>query len=207
MEAAFDALGDRVPLVISGTITDASGRTLSGQTVEAFWTSVDARAADRRRAQLRAGRAPAARPHRGPRRGSRASRSAPTRTPACPTSSAATTSSPATTAELLGQYARDGLVNIVGGCCGTTPAHVRAIAEAVAGVAPRAIPVIERKTRLSGLQALTIPQPGGVFVNVGERTNVTGSRKFARLILEDRFDEARRGRPPAGRGRRPARST
>jgi 5-methyltetrahydrofolate--homocysteine methyltransferase len=97
---------------------------------------------------------------------------------------------PPETSALLGAFARDGLVNVVGGCCGTTPAHVRAIAEAVAGVAPRVIPKIERKTRLSGLEPLEIPLPGGSFVNVGERTNVTGSRKFARLILEDRYEEA-----------------
>ena len=93
-------------------------------------------------------------------------------------------------AETLGEFARDGLVNIVGSCCGSTPAHVRAIAEAVAGQRPRIAPEIEPATRLSGLQAMTIPGPGGSFVNVGERTNVTGSRKFAKLILEDRFEEA-----------------
>ena len=94
VEAAYDAAGDRIPLIISGTITDASGRTLSGQTVEAFWTSVDARSADRRGAQLRARRAPAPRATSPTSRGSPGSRSAPTRTPGCRTSSAATTSSP-----------------------------------------------------------------------------------------------------------------
>jgi 5-methyltetrahydrofolate--homocysteine methyltransferase len=97
---------------------------------------------------------------------------------------------PDTMAATIGGFARDGLVNIAGGCCGTTPAHVRAIADAVAGHPPRIIPDVPVATRLSGLEPLTIPPPGGVFVNVGERTNVTGSRKFARLVLEDRFDEA-----------------
>ncbi len=88
---------------------------------------------------------------------------------------------PAEMAEVIGEFARDGLVNIVGSCCGSTPAHVRAIAAAVAGQPPRIAPVIEPATRLSGLLPMTIPGPGGSFVNVGERTNVTGSRKFARL--------------------------
>ena len=189
VEAAYDAAGDRIPLVISGTITDASGRTLSGQTVEAFWTSVmharpiavglncalGARQLRGHIADLSriAGLPISAYPNAG-----------------LPNEFGGYDEQPDTTAQLLGQFARDGLINIAGGCCGTTPAHVRAIAEAVAGLPPRPIPVVERKTRLSGLQALAIPQPGGVFVNVGERTNVTGSRKFAKLILEDRYDEA-----------------
>ncbi|HEY0351352.1 MAG TPA: methionine synthase, partial [Gemmatimonadales bacterium] len=85
-------------------------------------------------------------------------------------------------------FAENGLVNIAGSCCGSTPAHVRAIAEAVAGLPPRVPPEIPVATRLSGLEAMTIPQPGNLFVNVGERTNVTGSRKFARLILAGDYD-------------------
>ncbi len=188
MEAAFDALGDRIPLVISGTITDASGRTLSGQTVEAFWTSV----AHARPIAIGLNCALGARQLRGHIADLARIAGIPVSAypnAGLPNEFGGYDEGPDTTAELLGQYARDGLVNIVGGCCGTTPAHVRAIADAVAGVAPREIPTIERKTRLAGLQQLTIPQPGGVFVNVGERTNVTGSRKFARLIIEDRFDE------------------
>ena len=189
VEAAYDAAGDRIPLVISGTITDASGRTLSGQTVEAFWISVRharpiavglncALGARQLRGHIAdlsriAGLPISAYPNAG-----------------LPNEFGGYDEQPDTTAKLLGQYARDGLINIAGGCCGTTPAHVRAIAEAVAGVPPRTVPDVERKTRLSGLQALTIPQPGGVFVNVGERTNVTGSRRFAKLILDDRFDDA-----------------
>ena len=189
VQAAFEALGDRVPIVISGTITDASGRTLSGQTVEAFWTSI--RHADPIAVGLNC--ALGARQLRG--HIADLGRIADLPVSAYPNAGLPNEfggydEGPATTAELLGQFARDGLVNIVGGCCGTTPAHVRAVAEAVAGIAPREIPLVERKTRLSGLQAVSIPQPGGVFVNVGERTNVTGSRKFAKLILEDRFEEA-----------------
>jgi 5-methyltetrahydrofolate--homocysteine methyltransferase len=93
-------------------------------------------------------------------------------------------------AHVLGGFARDGLLNIAGGCCGTTPAHVKAIAEAVAGLPAASCPRSSRRRALPGLEAVAIPQPGNVFVNVGERTNVTGSRKFAKLILEDRFEEA-----------------
>ncbi len=189
VEAAYDEAGLRLPLIVSGTITDASGRTLSGQTVEAFYTSI---AHARPLAvglncalgprQLRAHLADLARitslpistyPNAG-----------------LPNEFGGYDETPEEMAETLGQFARDGLVNIVGSCCGSTPAHVRAIADAVAGQAPRVPPEIEPATRLSGLQAMTIPGPGGSFVNVGERTNVTGSRKFAKLILEDRFEEA-----------------
>ncbi len=96
---------------------------------------------------------------------------------------------PAETSGVLGRLAREGALNLVGGCCGTTPDHVRAIAQAVEGLPPREIPAIEPKTRLAGLEALDIG-PDSLFVNVGERTNVTGSRAFARLIKENRFDEA-----------------
>ncbi|HEX7949327.1 MAG TPA: methionine synthase, partial [Candidatus Limnocylindrales bacterium] len=189
VETAFDATAQRLPLVISGTITDASGRTLSGQTVEAFYTSI----AHARPLAVGLNCALGARQLRGhvadlarisglpviayPNAG-------------LPNEFGGYDESPETMAAMLGTFARDGIVNICGGCCGTTPAHIRAIAAAVAGIPPRVPPVVERKTRLSGLQALAIPQPGGVFVNVGERTNVTGSRRFARLILEDRYDEA-----------------
>ena len=189
VEAAFDATGERIPLVISGTITDASGRTLSGQTVEAFYTSI----AHARPLAVGLNCALGARQLRG----HVADLARITELPVIaypnaglPNEFGGYDESPETMAGLLGAFARDGIVNIAGGCCGTTPAHIRAIAAAVAGVPPRVPPVVERKTRLSGLQALAIPQPGGVFVNVGERTNVTGSRKFARLILDDRYDEA-----------------
>ena len=93
-------------------------------------------------------------------------------------------------AEALGEWAQHGLLNVAGSCCGSTPEHVAAIAAAVAGLPPRRIPEPRGVTRLSGLEPLVIPPPGNAFVNVGERTNVTGSRKFARLIAEDREDEA-----------------
>jgi 5-methyltetrahydrofolate--homocysteine methyltransferase len=188
VEAAFDATGDRIPLIISGTITDASGRTLSGQTVEAFYTSI----AHARPIAVGLNCALGARQLRG----HIADLARITELPVIaypnaglPNEFGGYDETPETTAELLKTYARDGIINVAGGCCGTTPAHVQAIAAAVAGLPPRVAPTVERRTRLSGLQALAIPQPGGVFVNVGERTNVTGSRKFARLILEDRFEE------------------
>ena len=189
VETAFDAVGERIPLVISGTITDASGRTLSGQTVEAFYTSI----AHARPLAVGLNCALGARQLRG----HVADLARITELPVIaypnaglPNEFGGYDESPETMAALLGTFARDGIVNIAGGCCGTTPAHIRAIAAAIAGVRPRRPPVVERKTRLSGLQALAIPQPGGVFVNVGERTNVTGSRRFAKLILDDRYDEA-----------------
>src|SRR5439155_4289036 len=97
---------------------------------------------------------------------------------------------PDVTSRLIGEWARDGLVNIVGGCCGTTPEHVAAVAQAVRGARPRTPPRIEPALRLSGLEPLTIPQPGNLFLNVGERTNVTGSRRFARLIADEQYEEA-----------------
>ncbi|HUP54230.1 MAG TPA: homocysteine S-methyltransferase family protein, partial [Methylomirabilota bacterium] len=189
VEAAYDAIRDRVPLIISGTITDASGRTLSGQTVDAFWTSV----AHARPLAVGLNCALGARQLRG--HIADMSRIAGIPVIAYPNAGLPNEFGgydevPATTAELLGQFARDGLVNIAGGCCGTTPEHVRAIADAVNGLPPRAIPAIAPRTRLSGLQSLTIPQPGGLFVNVGERTNITGSRRFSKLILDDRFEDA-----------------
>jgi len=189
IERVLDMLGLRLPVVISGTITDASGRTLSGQTVEAFWNSV----AHARPIVVGLNCALGARQLR--EYVEELGRVAPIPVSAYPNAGLPNEfggydETPETMAATIGGFARDGLVNIAGGCCGTTPAHVRAIAEAVAAHRPRAIPDVPVATRLSGLEPLTIPPPGGVFVNVGERTNVTGSRKFARLVLEDRFDEA-----------------
>ena len=187
--AALDATRERIPLIISGTITDASGRTLSGQTVEAFYTSI----AHARPLAVGLNCALGARQLRG----HIADLARITELPiiaypnaGLPNEFGGYDESPEITAGLLATFARDGIINIAGGCCGTTPAHIKAIVAAVAGVAPRVAPTVERKTRLSGLQALAIPQPGGVFVNVGERTNVTGSRKFAKLVLDDRYDQA-----------------
>ncbi len=189
VEAAYDKAGQRIPLIISGTITDASGRTLSGQTVDAFWVSV----AHARPMAVGLNCALGARQLRGHVADMARIAGIPViayPNAGLPNEFGGYDEVPATTAELLGQFARDGLVNIAGGCCGTTPAHVRAIADAVEGLPPRAVPAVAPRTRLAGLQSLTIPQPGGLFVNVGERTNITGSRRFAKLILDDRFEDA-----------------
>ena len=190
IEKLFEDLGRRWPVMISGTITDASGRTLSGQTAEAFWNSLGhaqpisfglncALGADQLRQYVE-----------------ELSTACDTHVSAHPNAGLPNPLSPTgydeTPEHLAGQireWAQSGLVNIVGGCCGTTPAHIAAIAEAVRGLAPRAVPVLERKLRLSGLEPFNV---GGdsLFVNVGERTNVTGSKAFARMILEGRFDDA-----------------
>ncbi len=188
IEDVFDDLGYRLPIMISGTITDRSGRTLSGQTTEAFWNSVAharplsiglncALGARQLREYVHelATLAPvfvSAHPNAG-----------------LPNEFGAYDETPESMARLLGEFAASGLLNIVGGCCGTTPAHIEAIARAVEGAAPRAIPAVPRRTRLAGLEPLVIG-PESLFVNVGERTNVTGSRRFARLVLDGRVDEA-----------------
>jgi 5-methyltetrahydrofolate--homocysteine methyltransferase len=188
IEEVFDAVGHRVPVMISGTITDASGRTLSGQVTEAFWYSVmHARplsiglncalgaAQLRQYVQDLARVAPAfvsAHPNAG-----------------LPNAFGEYDEGPEQMAATLREFAESGLVNIVGGCCGTTPDHIRAIAEAVRGLRPRQRPELEPRCRLSGLEPLVIG-PETNFVNVGERTNVTGSRRFAGLILEGRYGDA-----------------
>jgi 5-methyltetrahydrofolate--homocysteine methyltransferase len=200
IEGLFERLGHRLPVMLSGTITDQSGRTLSGQTVEAFWHSV------RHARPLSVGLncalgARQLRPFLAD-----LSRVADVPVSAYPNAGLPNEfggydEGPETTAELLRGFARDGLVNIAGGCCGTTPAHIRAVSEAVRGIAPRRPPTISQRTRLSGLEPLEIPQPGNLFVNVGERTNVTGSRRFARLILAGELEEAvavARGQVEAG---------
>ena len=180
----------RVPLMISGTVTDASGRILSGQTVEAFWASV------RHARPLTIGLncalgAALMRPYI-----ETLARIADTficvyPNAGLPNPMAETgfDETPEITAGLLEQFARAGLVNIAGGCCGTTPAHLAAIAAAVLQLPPRVPPVLEPRLRLSGLEAFEVG-PSSLFVNVGERTNVTGSRQFAKLILAGDFDAA-----------------
>ncbi len=188
VESVFDETRNRVPVMISGTITDASGRTLSGQTAEAFWNSVaHARpvsvgfncalgpAALRPWVQDLARVAPvpvSTHPNAG-----------------LPNEFGQYDETPEKMAEVLREFAEHGLVNLVGGCCGTTPAHIRAFAEAVQGLPPRRPPAIPAQLRLSGLEPLTI-RPDSNFVNVGERTNVTGSRKFAKLVLSGAYDQA-----------------
>ena len=188
VDSLAEASGVRLPLMISGTITDASGRTLSGQVTEAFWNSV----AHGRPLSVGLNCALGAKALR--RYVQELSRIAPVFVSAHPNAGLPNEfgqydETPEYMAEILGEFARSGLVNLVGGCCGTTPAHIRAIAEAVRGVPPRLRPTIEPRCRLSGLEPLTIG-PESLFVNVGERTNVTGSRKFARLILSGDYERA-----------------
>ncbi|CAN5239349.1 methionine synthase [soil metagenome] len=187
VEETFEALGYRVPVIVSGTITDASGRTLSGQTVAAFWNSVrharpfavglncalGARMLRPYLAELaRIADVPvSAYPNAG-----------------LPNAFGGYDEPPAETSGVLGQLVEEGALNIVGGCCGTRPEHIAAIVRAVEGKPPRTLPSVERRTRLSGLEPLDIG-PDSLFVNVGERTNVTGSRRFARLITDGRFEE------------------
>jgi 5-methyltetrahydrofolate--homocysteine methyltransferase len=185
---AFEVRGGRRPVMASVTITDRSGRNLSGQTVEAFWISVSHVPLFSVGVNCALG-PKEMRPHV-----EELSRLAPIRTSAYPNAGLPNAfggfdETPETMARHLGEWARAGLVNVVGGCCGTTPAHIRAIAEAVRGVPPREPPEVPRHTRLCGLDPLVI-RPDSNFVNVGERTNVTGSPKFAKLVRAGRYEEA-----------------
>ncbi len=178
----------RLPEMISGTITDASGRTLSGQVTEAFWHSM----AHARPLSIGLNCALGARQLR--QYVQELARIAPIPVSAHPNAGLPNEfggydETPETMATQIREWAEHGLLNIVGGCCGTTPAHIAAIAAAVRGLAPRRPPVIEPKTRLSGLEPLIIG-PDSLFVNVGERTNVTGSRRFAKLVLDGRYEAA-----------------
>ena len=186
IESHFDTTGIRVPVMISGTITDASGRTLSGQTTEAFWNSV----AHSRPLTVGLNCALGARALRQyVQELSRVSPAFVSTHPnaGLPNEFGQYDESPEYMAGVLREFAESGLVNLVGGCCGTTPAHIRAIAEAVAGLPPRVPASPPPRLRLSGLEPLTIG-PESIFVNVGERTNVTGSRKFARLVLAGDYE-------------------
>ena len=189
VESLYEELGDRVPLIISGTIVDASGRTLSGQTVEAFWHSV------RHAHPMAVGLNCALGPRQLREHLDVLSRIADRPVSAYPNAGLPNElggydETPEEMAAALGEWAVHGLLNIAGACCGSTPAHVAAIAAAVAGVAPRRSPDRPSVTRLSGLEPVVIPPPGDLFVNIGERTNVTGSRAFARLIANGLEDEA-----------------
>ncbi|MEW6254439.1 MAG: methionine synthase [Pseudomonadota bacterium] len=188
IEGLFEERGIRVPVMISGTITDLSGRTLSGQTPSAFWFALRhaqpfsiglncALGAKEMRAHIaEIGRVAdtlvCAYPNAG-----------------LPNEFGMYDESPEAMGALVGEFAASGLVNIVGGCCGTTPAHIRAIAEAVAPHKPRAIPDLPPRLRLSGLEPFELT-PEIPFVNVGERTNVTGSAKFRKLITNGDFPAA-----------------
>ncbi|MCU0735110.1 MAG: methionine synthase, partial [Methylotetracoccus sp.] len=188
VERFFDERSLRLPVMISGTITDASGRTLSGQTAEAFWNSL-------RHAQpLAIGLncalgAKQLRPFV-----EELSRIADTHVSAHPNAGLPNEfgeydESPESMAKEIADWAEQGFLNIIGGCCGTTPRHIRAIHDAVQYFQPRGIPDIEPQCRLSGLEPMNIG-PDTLFVNVGERTNVTGSAAFRRLIVDGRFDVA-----------------
>ncbi len=190
VENVFEARGVRLPVMISGTVTDASGRILSGQTVEAFWNSI------RHARPVTIGLncalgAALMRPYV-------AELSKLGDTYVCvypnaglpnPMSDTGFDETPADTSSLLAEFARAGFVNMVGGCCGTTPEHIQAIAQSVKSLPAREVPLVPVKTRLSGLEALNIDDDS-LFINVGERTNVTGSKAFLRLIREEKFDEA-----------------
>ena len=189
VDDVFAELGVRLPIMISVTITDASGRTLSGQTIDAFWTSV----AHARPISVGINCALGAaqmRPFL-----SELARVAPVPVSAYPNAGLPNAfggydEQPEKTASFLAEWARDGLVNIVGGCCGTTPAHVAAIGRAVADAAPRKVPAPStRWTAYSGLERLTLT-PESNFTMIGERTNVTGSRRFAKLIRNDDYGTA-----------------
>src|SRR5690348_5427971 len=188
IEELFEELGRRVPVMISGTITDRSGRMLSGQTPEAFWNSI------RHAAPLSIGLNCALGAKEMRAHIAELSRVADTLVCAYPNAGLPNEfglydESPEYMAELLGEFADAGLVNIVGGCCGTTPAHIAAIAQAVEGKAPRKVTGPPRYLRLAGLEAFTLT-PEIPFVNVGERTNVTGSAKFRKLITAGDFAAA-----------------
>ncbi len=186
LEALFEEHGRRWPVIVSGTITDASGRTLSGQVTEAFWNSVRhvrplavglncALGAEELRpyvAELSrvAGCFVSAHPNAG-----------------LPNAFGEYDQTPGQMAEILGEFAGSGLVNIVGGCCGTTAEHIAAIADSAKGVAPRALPSVSPALRLSGLEPVTVTEES-LFLNVGERTNITGSARFRKLIKDGDYD-------------------
>ncbi len=188
IEELFEEVGDRLPVMISGTITDASGRTLSGQTVGAFWASINhipilsvglncALGATEMRPYLQelsdiADCFISAYPNAG-----------------LPNEFGEYDQGASEMQQYIKEFASSGFVNIVGGCCGTTPDHIQAMAEAVKDIIPRKLTPKSHFTTLSGLEPLVI-RPETNFVNVGERTNVTGSKQFARLIREKNYTEA-----------------
>ena len=186
----FEESGTRLPIMISGTVTDASGRILSGQTVSAFWHSI------RHARPLTVGLncalgAALMRPY-----AEELSKIADTFV--CiypnaglpnPMSDTGFDETPDVTSSLLKDFAESGFVNVAGGCCGTTPAHIKAIADIVANIAPRQVPTGKHEMLLSGLEPFVI-NSDSLYVNVGERTNVTGSKAFARMILNEQYDEA-----------------
>ncbi|WUI26966.1 methionine synthase [Mycobacterium sp. NBC_00419] len=188
IETLFEERGRRWPVIISGTITDASGRTLSGQVTEAFWNSI------RHAKPLAVGLncalgAPEMRPYLA-----EISRIADIFVSCYPNAGLPNAfgeydESPKRQASYVADFAEAGLVNMVGGCCGTTPAHIAEIAKVVEGKPPREVPQIEVATRLAGLEPLNITDDS-LFVNIGERTNITGSARFRNLIKAEDYDTA-----------------
>ncbi|MFG6160418.1 methionine synthase [Halomonas sp. 1390] len=188
LEELFEARGERLPVMISGTITDASGRTLSGQTTEAFWNSVRharpltiglncALGAEELRPYVeelstKADTFVSAHPNAG-----------------LPNEFGEYDQTPEEMAAIVAEFARSGLVNVIGGCCGSTPEHIAAIHAAIKDLPPRRVPERSRACRLSGLEPFNI-EADSLFVNVGERTNVTGSARFKRLIVEEDYTTA-----------------
>ncbi|SFN81398.1 methionine synthase (B12-dependent) [Candidatus Pantoea varia] len=188
VQTEMEALGVTLPLMISGTITDASGRTLSGQTTEAFYNSL------RHAEPLSFGLNCALGPDELRQYVAELSRIAEGYVTAHPNAGLPNAFGEydldaELMAEQIGEWATSGFLNIIGGCCGTTPQHIAAMVAAVEGVAPRPLPTIPVACRLSGLEPLNITAES-LFVNVGERTNVTGSAKFKRLIKEEKYNEA-----------------
>lgn len=185
----FEERNESLPVMISGTIVDQSGRTLSGQTTEAFWISV-AHTPNLLSVGLNCALgSPQMRPYI-----ETLASIAPVRTSLYPNAGLPNEfggydESPAFMAEQVEEYARSGFLNIVGGCCGTTPEHIQAISNAVDGMAPRSVIQPPQRLRTSGLEPFEFREDLN-FVNIGERTNVTGSRRFARLIREDAYEEA-----------------
>jgi 5-methyltetrahydrofolate--homocysteine methyltransferase len=197
----FEELGVEVPLWISGTITDASGRTLSGHTVEAFWNaSLSGHTVEAFWNAIRHARplivglncalgARQLRAHVETLSGLADTFVAAHPNAGLPNEFGGYDETPEAMAALLREFASAGLVNVIGGCCGTGPAHVAAFAAAAGGLAPRLVPQRPAALRLAGLEALNVGE-GSLFVNIGERTNVAGSRGFARRIVEGDFDGA-----------------
>ena len=184
----FEREGVELPIMISGTITDASGRTLSGQTTEAFYNAL----AHANPISIGLNCALGAKELR--QYVQELSRIAECNVSAHPNAGLPNEfgeydETPEQMAEIIEEFAASGFLNIIGGCCGTTPAHIKAIAEAVAKHAPRQLPDIEPACRLSGLEPFNI-EKDSLFVNVGERCNVTGSARFKRLIIEEDYDTA-----------------
>ncbi|WP_375321241.1 methionine synthase [Aliivibrio logei] len=188
VESVFEKMGITLPVMISGTITDASGRTLSGQTTEAFYNAL------RHVKPISFGLNCALGPDELREYVSELSRISECSVSAHPNAGLPNAFgeydlSPEEMAEHVKEWAESGFLNLIGGCCGTTPEHIRQMAQVVEGVKPRQLPILPVACRLSGLEPLTI-EKDSLFVNVGERTNVTGSARFKRLIKEELYDEA-----------------